>query len=274
MKTEKWLEFLVFSNMWVALVCTLLYWQTTVFYHVPAYGTELLCVFFFTLCSYSFQRIFLFKAKPEKRNEQWWMRWKKALKVQFWVSGALAVVFFPARWIENYPLVLLLGGVSVFYAWRTPFLGGRSLREFPLLKIFLISGSWGILTSTMVFSDTDVEMSVRWWAFIERTCWVFAFTLPFDLRDADEEALPTVATFLGYRRGVFLASSLAFLSALIQWGMLDFTPGFCAVVGAFLASFLLIQTRRSRGEFFYSLWMEGALLAPLTVYVLYVWGLK
>lgn len=126
-----------------------------------------------------------------------WLYWQLPRKVQ--------VGLLP-------PAVLALAYVLPFFSRR------RRLRDFPFVKIFLVALVWAWVTVVLPGLALDLEKNIPLWImFGERLLFIFAITLPFDLRDLAVDAhtgVSTLPSILGPRRTRLLAA----LSLLLMIG--------------------------------------------------------
>ncbi|MFT5337358.1 MAG: hypothetical protein ACI9YL_001360 [Luteibaculaceae bacterium] len=262
-------QFLVYSNYWVSGVAMLLYFQTQVFQGIPSRWWELVTVFSATCASYSFQRLSISNARNLSTSELWWFQKKQFLRIQVLFFGLLCLLCFPYRWFSFYGLLGICTIVSIFYAWPVPWKGKKVvLRNYPLVKIFLIAFSWAIFTG--VLAQDEVYTTASLLVFVDRFLWVFAFTLPFDLRDVEQPMPITIPQVLGPQKVLVVAAFIALLSLFITGYSQEGSNRMPIFIGGIAAILLLAFSRKGRSALFYGLWLEGALLGPLTAYLLWI----
>jgi 4-hydroxybenzoate polyprenyltransferase len=161
--------------------------------------------------------------------------------------------------------------LSLFYA--LPMFGsGKGLRDLPYLKVFLIAFSWGYLTVPVTAVELGVRMDPSGWSlFIERTLFVFAITVPFDIRDLpyddpEERTFPQVLGVKG-AKGLAVGALSAFLiMTLIRLR----TEGDQAVmmlgysITAGVAGLLILGSEEGRKDLYYEGLLDGTMvLMPL-----------
>jgi 4-hydroxybenzoate polyprenyltransferase len=129
-----------------------------------------------------------------------------------------------------------------------------SLRNIPYLKIFLIAGSWA-------------GLSVFWWRpfnhealllFLIRLIIVLVITLPFDIRDIDDDKkkqLKTIPIFLGHQKTMTLIFTLLCIAICLAQ-FLRQTPVFdyCTIA---LATVALSFYHLKRSDFYYYVVLDG-----------------
>jgi len=93
------------------------------------------------------------------------------------------------------PAILSLGYVLPFVK------GNKRLRDFDYIKIFLVAIVWGVITVLMPILErtTDLTLS-HLLILLERMLFIFAITLPFDIRDLKIDAhidVKTIPSIIG-----------------------------------------------------------------------------
>lgn len=161
-------------------------------------------------------------------------------------------------------LPILLSLLYVLPVWK-----GRRLRDLPFIKIFLIALVWTMLTSTGAALELGLgRNSSVWLQFPERLLFLFAITLPFDIRDLDldrEMPVKTIPAYLGVRRSIRLATVTLILSLIplvtqvgLGWYSLIV---FIGLLPSYLLAFILIlQSRTDRPDAYFSFFLDGTIL--------------
>ena len=189
------------------------------------------------------------------------------------VSSAAAFYFFlQFETVTRYfiiPLAILAG----FYSVRIPLTGGSRLREIPGLKIFLISALWALVTVSLpaveagIFGSTQVALLT-----LERFLFIFAITLPFDIRDLPYDA-PAMNT-LPQRFGVSGAKGIALFAILFldivliaEWGIGFYSlKELIALIGiAEIAAVLVYFTNEERSDAYFTVVIESLSLLLFVV---------
>jgi len=204
-------------------------------------------------------------------RHRWVMANEDALMVYLGVGSLLSLAFFLLH-VSSWWLLVPAALVALFYV--LPLSGGKRLREVGLWKIFLIGGVWGVVTVGLPAMQLKVVPSMAELLLLlsERALFVIAITIPFDVRDLSTDAhkgVRTLPSLLGWKRALALAVGLLALSTWLAAGrlgmevMLGYMPGTLAALG------LIICTRPSRPDMYYSFWLDGTLvLLPLGTAIL------
>lgn len=189
---------LIHSNIYISLAAVFLTVETQIQLGMePQWHPYLFIIFFATLFEYNFHRFITVvtnKEALESEKHQWVKNNLKGfyLLVLFSVLGFMGVVFL-ARikvliTLAPLALVTLLYSLPVFENKRMLF----RLREIPYLKIFLIAFVWASATIFLpiIQSNDTYELGHITMMLIERSLFIFAITIPFDIRDkeADRQA--------------------------------------------------------------------------------------
>lgn len=190
-------------------------------------------------------------------------------------SFGVIYFFFRLRWPVQMaivlPAILSLGYVLPFFGNK------RRLRDFDQIKIYLIAGVWAFVTVILPLIDFGFSVSPSVVLMIfERAIFIFAITLPFDIRDLqvdDHGKVKTIPATIGIEKTKQLAyASCAFaLSLAVVNYYLNFYD-LKILIGlgiSYLSSaWLIAYSDTERHDYFYSGTMDGTLILQF----LLVWG--
>ena len=101
--------------------------------------------------------------------------------------------------------VIILAIISLWYVVPVR---GKRLRDYPVIKIFLIALVWSAVACTGAFPFLKLTIMDKFLLFAERFLIVFAITVPFDIRDMDydtAQGLSTLPLLLGKTKSIILA---------------------------------------------------------------------
>lgn len=188
----------------------------------PQWHPYLFIIFFATLFEYNLHRLITVLTNRDALNSEK-HRWVKENLKRFYlivfisVTGFIAVIFMAKKevLITFAPIVLLtmLYSIPVTVSKKKLF----RLREIPYLKIFLIATVWSTSTILLPIVQSENSFSIAHVAvmLVERFLFIFAITIPFDIRDleADRQAnLKTIPMLLNSQKALSLSyfSLLAF----------------------------------------------------------------
>ncbi|MDP4819625.1 MAG: UbiA family prenyltransferase [Saprospiraceae bacterium] len=182
-------------------------------------------------------------------------------------------LLLPVRLI---PAMALTGLLALAYS-HSVLPGKKRLRDFPLIKIFLIAGVWTYLSVFFPAWEADVPLVTSWWSFAaERALFIFALTLPFDIRDMQSDREEGVLTFPIYL-GIFKTKQLAFFALLLSQGLTTFHLGIGLYtfelwlgqgVCSILTAILVAGSHSDRHPWYYTGLLDGMLVIQPTILLL------
>lgn len=193
----------------------------------------------------------------------WCLDHEEAMKAYLGAGILLAgVAFFllrPTAWLLMTPAAV----AALLYVF--PVVRGIKLREFGLYKIFLIATVWAVVTVGLPATQSDTFPPIHevMWLFAERWLFIFAITVPFDVRDLTTDAqkgVRTLPSVFGWKKSLTAA-----VAALLGFTMLAFMRmGVMEMIGyapaILMALGLILATRPHRNDMYYSFWMEGTMV--------------
>jgi 4-hydroxybenzoate polyprenyltransferase len=214
----KLLRFLINTNLFISLAAVAFTMQAQIQLGMrPAFHPYLFIIFFATLFEYNLHRLITLayhKNALKSPKHQWLREHKKA----FYVLVAISIIGFVVSICLAKREVLLallpIAFMTLFYTLPIYRVKQRllRLREIPGLKIFLISFVWAAVTVLLpvIQSDQDFDLTHIATMIAERFFFVFAITVPFDIRDmaVDKWAgLKTIPVIYGVEKSIRYASA-------------------------------------------------------------------
>lgn len=214
------IDLLLYGNFWIAACAVAMTLQTQ--YLVE--GTLALTPFvglvgFSTLMIYAIHRyIGLKKVRIFTDTGRYFVIEKFKNHILFYAAlGAVgaAICFFRLR--LNMQIALVLPGL-ISLGYVIPILGGkRRLRDLNNLKIYLIAVVWAWITVILPILDAGklgLENTTTLLLFLERMLFIFAITLPFDIRDLKVDGhtgVQTIPSQIGIEKTKKLVRAVLFL---------------------------------------------------------------
>lgn len=191
-------------------------------------------------------------------------------------SFGVIYFFFQLRWPVQLALVL---PTILSLAYVLPLFGNkRRLRDFDQIKIYLIAGVWAFVTVFLPVIDGGFNLSLSLVLMIfERAIFIFAITLPFDIRDLqvdDHGEVKTIPAILGIEKTKQLAYAscvLAFVLAVSTFYLNFYDLKILIGLGvSYLSTAWLIgYSTTERHDYFYSGLLDGTMILQF----LLVWGI-
>ncbi len=215
----KILDFLVATNVYVALAVASLTSVSLSFCDAQNYDF-LYFVFFSTIFIYNFIRLvnvayvpseldsyrhhFIYKLRPFL----WFFCIASAIAAFYFVIDVYRLVFYPMLLIVFISLAYGLPIYKKSEKWLR-------LRDVPGLKIFLIAYIWAWVTEGLPAVINTHNLDVL--AFVERFLFIFAITIPFDIRDLsfDDFNLATIPQYFGLRKAKWIGMIALLIAELI-----------------------------------------------------------
>jgi 4-hydroxybenzoate polyprenyltransferase len=268
---KSFLHFLINSNIYVSLAAVALAEETFVMVGAPLNaGAVLLLIFFSTLFIYTVSRIQLKSGRSFSESFQTFPN-----KSIAFLSCGGALLTLSEVSISIVLLMVPLGLISIGYA--LPLFRRKThafrLREVPMLKIFIISLVWAVTTVIIPLLDQklpilNMEVFLIW---LRRMLYIFAITVPFDIRDQAEDArnkLKTLPGAFGVKGAkIIAATALVFFMVLLfikpcEQQHFSMVNGFeiPLMVSAFIAAVFIYKTNDSRNKYYYLFLLDGTMI--------------
>jgi 4-hydroxybenzoate polyprenyltransferase len=240
----------------------------------PQLYPYLLLIFFATLFDYNVHRLITIITNKEALNSQK-HRWVKQHLYLFYLVVATSVIGF--LWTIFYadPKVLIaltpIALITLFYS--VPIFKNKKsifrLREVPCLKIFLISFVWSASTIFLpvIKSGATFNKATIMAMLVERFLFVFAITIPFDIRDmqADtREGLKTIPLLLGKKMSMILANLalvLFLIVCIVHYNSYKLIWLNCAFALSAVSTLFFMNNKKLQGnEYYHYGILDGTLL--------------
>lgn len=263
--------------------------QAAVTFHLigaPPNKVILALLFTSTLGIYNFC-ILISPPKEPQRSSYLRIRWffsHYRLMVTFTLISVLSLV--PLFFLISMPSRLLLifsGVISVCYGLPIFTLGDQKfgLRNIPGLKPFLITLVWVLSTVLLPILEskelhlTTVSMQDTTLLIAKRFLFVFALTVPFDIRDLFEDnklGVKTIPVIIGEKRAYLFCSVLllGYVIMLFLYGNTGFNSDFFALtLTAALTGWLIFRSKWEKNEYYYFFYLDGVLILQYVFLVLF-----
>lgn len=250
----------------------------------PQWHPYLFIIFFATLFEYNLHRLITVITNKEALNsdKHKWVRENLKgfyLLVFLSVTGFVCVTFLAKK--DVLIAFAPIAAITVFYS--LPIFGNKRtifrLREIPYLKIFLIAFVWASSTILLpiIQSDNTFDRTQVIAMYVERFFFVFAITIPFDIRDivADKQAgLKTIPLLLNENESLaisYLSLFVFFIISFFHYQMLDYWFIILPLSISALTTFMFLNSKKIRNVTYYHYGvLDGTmLLQGLLVLVFY-----
>ena len=250
------IRFLVFSNLWVAFCVLGLALSSELLFSTSNYQISQF-VFFATLFTYNFQRVVRIEKGLNHVRKVWLARQNITIYVLMACGGLLSAYRFFEFQLITQVIIIIVGLLSVLY----PF----GLRRIPFSKIFIISFVWAVSTMLLLVLENDILISQNIVLhLLSRFLFVFAITIPFDIRDLryDAQNLQTIPLFFGILKARFIALFSLFICVVISVfqyleNTLISSNLLALILLYFVTSIFIVKSDEKRGEMYFSFWVES-----------------
>lgn len=267
------LDFLLFSNVFMALCAVaqalVTFWLIK---STPDYPV-LALLFTSTLGIYNFC-ILISKPKNPQQSPYLRVRWFFAhyrLMVTFTIVSLLSLIplFFLVS-SSSRILLVFLAVISFCYGLPLFSLDDKKfgLRNIPGLKPFLITIVWTlsvVLLPIMQTQEVQVTMHDTIILLAKRFLFIFALTVPFDIRDLfhdNELGVRTIPVMLGEKLAYqFCQVLLGGYIVLLFIYQKTFNADFLSLTFvAFLTGWLIFKSKWEKNEYYYFFYLDGVLI--------------
>jgi 4-hydroxybenzoate polyprenyltransferase len=277
--------FCITTNIFISLAAVALTFSTQVQLGMrPQFHPYLFLIFFATLFDYNLHRFVTVLTNKEALNAPR-HRWVKEHLVIFYIVMAASVIGFlwAVSLAEKKVLITLIpiGMLTVFYS--VPIFKNKKnmlrLREIPGLKIFLISFVWAASTILLpVIQSSHTSNIINIISMLaERFLFIFAITIPFDIRDMQADAkhkLKTIPLLIGKKNAIAVANIalLLFMAmCILHYNTLRLIWLNCALLLSAISTMFFINNKKlqANGYYHYGILDGTMLLQGLAVLAAY-----
>lgn len=279
------LDFLLFSNLFIAFCAVAQGLVTYYLLKVPADKSVLSFLFFSTLLIYNLSML-LSKPKDPQKSPFKRVRWifsHHRLIISITLIAGLCLIPLGLLYL-SFQAKLLMGFIGLIaIAYNFPFLSVNQkkigLRNLPGIKLFLIALVWSVscVLLPIVELERNYGISVTLWETLllvaKRFLFICAITIPFDIRDLFQDKLyelKTIPVMLGEKKAwIFcqglLAVYLVFLILFTKEFNLD-VIGLALTI--FLTGWLIFKSNLKRNEYYYFFFLDGTMILQWAILVL------
>lgn len=266
----KILNFIVFSNLWIALSVASYAYLGSVWLKLDLNFQEVLLLFSATLVMYNFQRLFKLHKGIHHPRIQWMERNIIGVYglIVFGIFGGFYIswtLFLPFNThIFEITILSIVALTSILYA--TPFLHKKySLRDIPYLKIHLIAFSWALVLVIFTLEKSEHPLFLV----LEKYLYVLAITIPFDIRDIhiDETDKKTIPQVIGQKKARILSVILLGLS----WALahINSEEKFVSIFFLYLSSLIFCAwAHPKKHDLYFSFLIDGLPVFALGFYLI------
>ena len=253
---KSFFRFLINTNILVSFCVSSLALSSELLFYSSNYQISKF-VFFATLFTYNFQRIVRIKRGIAHKRKQWTLN-NLILVYSLIVIGTIGSFYHFFLFNRNTQILIFIAGiVSILYP--------LGLRKIPFCKIFIISFTWTISTMILLISENNILLNTNTYLHvISRFLFVFAITIPFDIRDIkyDHLKLKTIPIIVGITKAKAIAIiALLTLQLVSTYQFLNYNLNFgyfiAIILSCIFSAILIRKSEERKSDFFFSFWVES-----------------
>ncbi len=269
------LYFFLNSNIYIALAAVSLTLETQVQLGMKLeMHPYLFIIFFATLFEYNLHRLITVITNKEALQDKK-HKWVSNNLILFYILvGASVLGFSIAILLAKKEVLITLAPIAILTLFYTLPFSRRNkaflrLRDIPALKIFLIAFVWSAATIFLPIIQTGFNYNGGHVAmmFMERFLFVFAITIPFDIRDmnADKQAgLKTIPLLIGVKNSLTISNIcvVLFLAVCIfHYPIMDMSFLLPAYILSAFTTWLFLRNKRLQDlPYYHYAILDGAIL--------------
>lgn len=271
-------DIVLYSSLFISIGSAALVARTYILSKSEINWIIIFFVFFSTLFTYNISKIiplwsFWGSSKKEsyaynKRN-LWNVKHKDKLLYVSIFSLASLFIFVINLNCNQFIFITHLGVISVLYS--APILLGKSLRSLPLLKILLIAYVWASMSILPLYNGLETINERLIAIFFDNFCFIFAITIPFDIRDFSRDksqSVETIPSILGIKYAKMVAILVLIVSFFISHTFLE-NP-FHQIINFiinFITAMLIFKAKEKYSEYYYLGLIDGLLILRLVTFI-------
>ena len=276
---KRWVDALLYSSAWLAAAAVGLTWATFLFWRVDVPFRLAMLVFAATLFLYNIDSVLPYKYSQRlvlSERKLWMIDHRRELFLLALGSLAVAGLLF---WLDGWQHLLgflgHLAAISLLYSLPLARVRGkwRALRDFPLLKVFLIAYVWAAVTVWIpaFYLVKPLLSPVVLVLFGRRFLFILALAFVFDIRDYTKDRLTGTRTFpgvFGVKATKIVALTALVLSSFLIPQSVQHHSLLVLTLPTLLAGAVIWFADETRPDYYFALLADGVMLVQfLAVYL-------
>ena len=256
MQLKRIIEFLVFSNVWISLGAVGIALTTYFYTKTELDLLVIMLVFFSTLFGYGLQNISQRDIHIQRSNQITWSHSNNKLIKWIVFVSFLNSVFLSFYIMNIYLIILSIPFFALVFLYRNVFSSKLQIRNIPFLKILIISfcWCWTCCALPQLVFGCIYNWNITFIIFV----YVFAITIPFDIRDMtiDKRKIYTIPQFTGVR----VAYIISQFSILCLFFFALYLSNYLLCFFMVITNLVLIPSLKIKSEFYYLFVLDGLLV--------------
>lgn len=276
----KTLNFILYGNIFIALCAFAQTLQTYCFLEHGKPSLSILPIFVAvaTFFLYNIHKPITFFLKKQFVENQRFLKTKTfstPLSILTAFSGMFC--FYAFFQLQRATQLSLIVAAVLSLAYVLPIFGRLRLRDLPYVKIFTIAFVWAFVTVILPVCELGKTINIGVsLMFLERFLFIFALTIPFDIRDMDWDAQTNVKTIplsIGLKKAQYLAISCLIICVFLDFilnilDFYDFKDMLILIISYLLSGIIIYLTHTNRSDYFFYGLIDGMMLLQSIVIIL------
>jgi 4-hydroxybenzoate polyprenyltransferase len=265
------IDFLLHGNFFIALCAVAMVLQTNYLREFQVAGSALLIfIYAATFFLYNIHKYISLWLRPELLDTQRFAQFKRfdiPLSILTYMAAMLSFDTYMTLGMDIKKIVFYYAcGASLYVI---PFFKGKRIRDIYFIKNVWIAGIW----ACMVVALPAFALGRDWWAtdtvlMLEKFFFVFALTIPFDIRDMSidtQSGIKTIPLSMGVekaKRVAYIALCWSFLMAFVLFYFQNYSLETVLKMGISLlfTAFFIKKMTTNQDDYFYYLGIDGLMI--------------
>lgn len=276
------LDFLLFSNLFIALCAVAQSLVTYYLLKVPYDNYVLAFIFFSTLSIYNLSMLLSKPEQPQKspfKRVRWIFSHHRFI-ISITIIAVLCVISIALIYLSLQAKLLMgfLGIMSIAYNFSFLSINQKKigLRNLPGIKLFLIAFVWSascvLLPIVELENNYGISISPAETLLLvaKRFLFICAITIPFDIRDLFQDkfyALKTIPVMLGEKKAWIFCQVLlgAYLILLILFTKSINLEVIGLALTILITGWLIFKSKLKKNEYYYFLFLDGTMILQFVI---------
>jgi 4-hydroxybenzoate polyprenyltransferase len=265
---KKLVDVLLFGAIFIAGCSTALCFETNILLGLyPQNPAIYFFIFGATLVQYNLHYLFKHSAVPASRRSEWSAQNRTIQKSLIAAGSFLVVMSIYQLQPRHFYWLFFLALLALLYSLPILPLSKKSLKEYGVLKIFLLTLVWTLVTVWFPIEQQPLALQHIGIILLQRFLFMFVLCLAFDIRDMATDqhtGIQTIPVRMGKKAAYILTDTglvlfvLVCLLQYVQTGQRYVL--FAFIVSAACTRFMINRTKTSSGEYLYLAGIDGMML--------------
>jgi len=278
---SKILDFYFYSSIHIAISATLFIVQTYILLSIDIDYNYLLFLFSSTLFLYLLHNILgIFTSHNQVIREKIGIiRKMKSTLIPFLIiSGIISIYSFLNLAFDEIISLSVFAFISIWYV--LPIFGdGKRLSDYPIIKIFMVSLVWAAIATIIPLSDTNMSKVAKAIIFMEKYLFIFAITIPFDIRDIEfdsSRAVKTIPIIFGKRNSIVISifsllCALGFVFLLYDSDIYMINQTIAMTIGYITSIVIVIFSENKTSDYYFTGIVDGLPIFNFIMVLISIW---